>query len=190
MDDSHSWLPQDFGEQMELACRILRFAYHSQAAELQKAVAEAQQQLEERTALVQHNEEELSELQTEVSSLQAQMLAAEREYTALQRDTSTVAEEVAQLGDFRTKVLEVVDQDAPRRSLSQDSETSQGRRHTKLREVFEALRLRLSDASYSACMAQIKGYSKGEKAKSEALARLRLILKDETGIYAAIAAVL
>ena len=188
MDDSHSWLPQDFGEQMELACRILRFAYHSQAAELHK-VAEAQQ-LEERTALVQHNEEELSELQTEVSNLQAQMLAAEREYTALQRDTSTVAEEVAQLGDFRTKVLEVVNQDAPRRSLSQDSETSQGRRHTKLREVFEALRLRLSDASYSACMAQIKGYSKGEKAKSEALARLRLILKDETGIYAAIAAVL
>ena len=190
MEDSHSWLPQDFGEQLELACRILRFAYHSQAAELQKAVAEAQQQLEERTALVQHNEEELSELQVEVNSLQEQLMVAEREYTAQQRATSTLAEEVAQLGEFRNKVLEVVDQDAPRRSLSQDSENSRGRRHSKVREVFEALRLHLSDASYAACMAEIKGYSKGEKAKSEALARLRLILKDETGMYSAIAAVL
>ena len=190
MDDSPAWLPRDYGEQLDLACRILRFAYHSQAAELQKAVTEAQQQLEERTSLAQHNEEELSELQSEVESLQEQLRVAEREFQALQQTHSALAEEVTQLSEFRNKVLEVVDQDAPRRSFSQDSETSIMRKQTKLRDVFETLRVRLSDSCYSACMAEIKGYSKGEKSKSEALARLRLVLKDDPDVYSAIATVL
>ena len=76
----------------------------------------------------------------------------------------------------------------PRSSL--DSESSIGKRHGKLRELFEALRVKLPDASFSACIAEIKGYSKGERQKPETLARLRQILRDDLGIYTAIAAVL
>lgn len=200
-DDSRSWLPKDYADQLSLACRILRFAYHSQASDLQRAVASAQEELEQRTALVKSQEEDLRDLQEEVERLQAEVQIAEAQKALLKRTAQTLMDEITDLESFRGKVLEVVDvkPDTPRRSIndlrltsrnSLDSESSVSRRHGKLRELFEALRSKLPDASFSACIAEIKGYSKGEKPKSEALARLRHILRDDLGIYTAIAAVL